>query len=196
MNKRDIADFFDERASSWDDNTVRDDGKINLILDYADIRAGSDVLDVACGTGVLFPDYLARNVKRVTGVDISTAMIGLAKAKFADPRVRLLAADIEEAAFAEPFDRCVVYNAFPHFPDPAGLVRCLAGKLADGGRLTVAHGGSHAAINGHHAGAASKVSLGLLHENELAALFARYFLVDVCISDDEIYVVSGVKFQG
>ncbi len=193
MNKKDIIDFFDGCASSWDNNTIRDDEKINLILDYAGIKEGADVLDVACGTGVLFPDYLKRNVKRITGVDISTAMVGLAKAKFTDPRIILLAADIEKVTFTERFDRCVVYNAFPHFPDPAGLIGCLAGKLADGGRLTVAHGASRAAINNYHAGVASKVSLGLLQENELAALFAQYFSVDVVVSNDEVYIVSGVK---
>ena len=193
MNKKDVIDFFDGLASSWDDNTVHDDKKINLILDYADIKEGSDVLDVACGTGVLFPDYLARNVKRVTGVDISTSMIGYAKEKSADPRIILLAADIEEITFAKPFDRCMVYNAFPHFPDPARLIHCLSEKLMTGGRLTVAHSRSRAAINHHHAGEASKVSLGLLHEDELAALFKRYVDVDVVLSNDEIYVVSGVK---
>lgn len=31
------------------------------------------LLDVACGTGVLFPDYLARGAS-VTGIDISPEM--------------------------------------------------------------------------------------------------------------------------
>ena len=193
MNKKDVIDFFDGLASSWDDNLIHDDEKINLILDYADIKEGSDVLDVACGTGVLFPDYLSRNVERVTGVDISTAMVGHAKAKFADPRIMLLAADIEEVTFSKPFDRCMVYNAFPHFPDPAHLIHCLSEKLMAGGRLTVAHSRGRAAINNHHAGTASKVSIGLLPEDELAALFEQYFDVDVVVSDDSIYVVSGVK---
>ncbi|HWR23868.1 MAG TPA: class I SAM-dependent methyltransferase [Feifaniaceae bacterium] len=192
MNKQDIMEFFDGLAPSWDDDLVHDDRKINRILDYADVREGLSVLDVACGTGVLFPDYLARNVKRITGVDISSAMIARAKAKFRDPRILLLAADIEEAAFPEPFDRAVVYNAFPHFPDPKSLVRCLSGKLAVGGRLTVAHGKGRAMIDSHHAGTASKVSLGLLREDELAALLRPYFDVDVTVND-EVYVVSGIK---
>jgi demethylmenaquinone methyltransferase/2-methoxy-6-polyprenyl-1,4-benzoquinol methylase len=52
---------------------------------------GVSVLDVACGTGVLFPDYLARNVKSVTGIDLSPAMIDVAKVKYSDPRITLVA---------------------------------------------------------------------------------------------------------
>lgn len=50
---------------------IRNEPVIRTILDNAGIRAGVDVLDVACGTGVLFPDYLARDVHSVTGVDIA-----------------------------------------------------------------------------------------------------------------------------
>ena len=193
MNKADIVAFFDELAPKWDEGLIHDDEKINRIFDYADIGSGMRVLDVACGTGVLFPDYLKRNVEKVTGIDLSEAMIARARAKFDDPRICLMAADVEEAVFEEPFDRCMVYNAFPHFPDPALLIGVLANALVPGGRLTVAHGKSREEINGHHAGVASAVSRGLPHEEELAMLFQQHFDTDVIVADSGIYVVSGIK---
>lgn len=195
MNKRDVTAFFDELAPSWDAHLIRNDEVIDKILDSAGIEAGVTVLDVACGTGVLFPDYLKRDVKSVTGVDISPVMIEYArkKAVSADPRVTLIAGDIEELALARRFDRCVVYNAFPHFPVPKRLIDSLADKLTEEGRLTVAHGMSRAALDKHHAGAAGRVSIGLMREEELAALMAARFNVDVVLSDDEKYIVSGVK---
>ena len=51
-------------------------------LDLADIRSGVHVLDVACGTGVLFPYYLSRNVASITGVDLSADMISQARKNF------------------------------------------------------------------------------------------------------------------
>ncbi len=195
MNKQAITCFFDELAPTWDAEMIRDDDRINKILDCAGVKEGVSVLDVACGTGVLFPDYLARNVKNITGVDISPAMIERARSKFADPRITLVAADIEEVGFCAPFDCCVVYNAFPHFPNPSRLIVCLAEKLARGGRLTIAHGMSRAAIDNHHSGSAAKVSVGLMCERALADILKNHFDVDVMISNDEMYVVSGARLH-
>ena len=195
LEKASIIEFFDHLAPTWDAHEVRNESRLNRILDYADIRTGVSVLDVACGTGILIPDYLERDVAHVTGVDVSTAMIACAKAKFTCPRVTLLAADMEETSFPVPFDRCVVYNAFPHFPSPERLIRHLSRQLAPGGRLTIAHGMSRAAINRHHSGSASKVSVGLIPETELADILQEWFAVDVVVSNDEIYVVSGVRAE-
>lgn len=193
MNKKDIIAFFDHLAPTWDADMIRHDERIAAILNYGGIKKGMRVLDVACGTGVLFPDYLARDISCLVGVDISSSMIEIAKSKFHDPRITLIHADIEELTFDTLFDCCMVYNAFPHFPDPACLIQCLANDLRNGGRLTVAHGMSRAAIDGHHANTASKVSRGLMSEQDLALLFAPYFDVDVMISTDQMYVVSGRK---
>lgn len=195
MNKRDVTAFFDELAPVWDERLIHNDGIIETILDYAGVEAGVTVLDVACGTGVLFPDYLNRHVKSVTGVDVSPVMIEYArkKAASADPRITLLVGDVEEIELSQRFDRCVVYNAFPHFPAPKRLLDSLADKLSEGGRLTIAHGMSRAALDQHHAGAAGRVSIGLMSESALAALMAARFAVDVVVSDDEKYIVSGVK---
>ena len=192
MQKASVIEYFDQLAPTWDAHQVRNESRLNAILDYADIRAGVSVLDVACGTGVLLPDYLVKNVLRVTGVDLSPAMIACAKSKFTDPRVTLLAADIEETSFSTLFDRCMVYNAFPHFPSPERLIRHLSRQLVPSGRLTVAHGMSRANINRHHSGSASKVSIGLIGEAELAAIMREWLTVDTVVSNDEIYVVSGV----
>ena len=71
IKKTDVIDFFDRCAPSWDAEMVRSDEKINTILDNARVHSGSRVLDVACGTGVLMPDYLSRGVASVTGIDIT-----------------------------------------------------------------------------------------------------------------------------
>lgn len=140
MNKREIIAYFDARAPEWDARMVRSDSKIAFILDAAGVRPGVSVLDVACGTGVLFGDYLARDAARVTGVDISPEMARIAVSKLRDPRVEVLCGDVEELALPRRYDCCVVYNAFPHFAHPARLLARLSACLSPGGRLTVAHG--------------------------------------------------------
>lgn len=193
MNKKDIMAFFDRLAPGWDADMIRSDQIIGAIFDGAGVGPGKQVLDVACGTGVLFPDYLARRVAHVTAVDISEEMVKIAASKFPEAPITVRCADVETLECGELFDCVMVYNAFPHFPEPEKLIESLAGRLAPGGTLTVAHGMSRAAIDAHHNGSASKVSSGLMHEDELAAIFGKYLKVTVKISDDRMYQVTGVK---
>ena len=192
MNKEKIQQFFDELAPSWDADMIRDDGIISKILDGAEVGPGKHVLDVACGTGVLFGDYLQRGVGSVTAVDISPEMVKIARGKFPE-QIQVLLGDAEKLDFGKKFHCILVYNAFPHFPDPENLIRVLSGWLEEGGTLTVAHGMSRAAIDRHHEGAASPVSRGLLHEDRLAEIFEKYLQLTVKISDDRMYQVTGRK---
>ena len=65
--------------------------------------------------------------------------------------------------------------------------------LKENGRLTIAHGQSREAIDGHHKGTASKVSNGLMSAESLKKLFDPHFTVEVMISNSRMYQVSGVK---
>ena len=196
MEKKAIVEFFDRCAPTWDAEMIKSDEIIGKILDNAEIAADMDILDVACGTGVMIPYYLQRGVASVTGIDISPEMAKLAAEKFReDPRVQVICGDVEEARFDRKFDRIVVYNAFPHFPDPRQLIKTLSGMLKEGGRLTVAHGMSREAIDNHHKGAASQVSNGLMSADSLKRLFDACLQVEVVVSNDRMYQVSGVKRQ-
>ena len=194
MEKKDVIEFFDRCAATWDAGMIKSDVIIGKILDNAEVAADMDILDVACGTGVMFDYYLDRNVASVTGIDISPEMAKIAAQKYAaESKIQVICGDVEEYAFDRKFDRIVVYNAFPHFPYPKRLIKILAGLLKDGGRLTVAHGMSREAIDGHHSGAASKVSNGLMTADSLKRIFDANFDVEVVISNGYMYQVSGVK---
>ena len=191
IEQKDVIAFFDERAGEWDAGMIRSDEKIGRILDNAKVTAGSRVLDIACGTGVLIGDYLRRNVESVTAVDISPEMIRIAREKFPQENVTVLCGDASQAHFPALFDCIVIYNAFPHFPEPERLISHLAGLLTPGGTLTVAHGFSRKALDAHHAKTARSVSNGLLPVEALAGLFAKHLTVTVQISNDEMYQVVG-----
>ena len=194
MEKQDIIEFFDRCAPSWDAELVKNDAIIGRILDNTEVGADMDVLDVACGTGVMFDYYLERGVSSVTGIDISPEMAKIAAEKYASqPKVRVICGDVEEYSFDRKFDRIVVYNAFPHFPYPKRLIKILAKLLKEDGRLTIAHGMSREAIDNHHSGSASKVSNGLMSAESLKRIFDAHFDVEVVISNRHLYQVSGVK---
>ncbi len=192
IDKKEVIAFFDHCAPKWDEELVRNDAVIDRILDNADVGPGCHVLDVACGTGVLFSDYLKRTVASVTAVDISPQMARIAREKAKGTQIRVICGDVELLHFDRFFDCCMVYNAFPHFTDSGRLIQVLAGTLRPGGRLSIAHGMSRDKINAHHKEAANRVSMGLMEARELAELLTPCFQVDIVVSDEQMYQVSGI----
>ena len=192
IDKSEVISFFDRLAPEWDANMVTYDIVINIILDNAGVKCGRDIHDVACGTGVLFPYYMSRNIGSLTAIDISPKMIEIAKGKFKNTDIDIICGDVEIYDFKKKFDSIVVYNAFPHFKDAEVLISGLSGKLKPGGTLTIAHGMSRDKINSHHKGTASKVSNGLMPAEELKIIFDKYLTVGTVISDDTMYQVAGV----
>jgi len=191
MDKQSVIEFFDRWAPRWDADMVRSDEIIGIILDNAGVTQGKKVLDVACGTGVLISDYLERKVSSVCAIDLSPEMIKIAARKYPQRNVNLICGDVEETEFEDHYDCIVIYNAFPHFPDPERLISRLCLNLKPGGYLTVAHGMSRDRINAHHSGSASKVSVGLLSADDLSNIFSRYLTVTAVISDERMYQVVG-----
>ena len=190
MDKKDVIAFFDEMAEIWDGMQIRNEDVIAEILAEGGIRQGVKVLDIACGTGVLFPDYLSLGAE-ITGIDISENMVKAAKEKF--PEVRVICGDAAEYNFEDEFDAVMIYNAFPHFTEPEKLIKNLSGSLKEKGRLTVAHGISEKELAECHSGRAKNISVPLVKKEVLAEMLNHYFDVDVLISDERMYMVSGVK---
>lgn len=191
MNKQNVISFFDKHASSWDEMNFHNDSVIKQILDFACVKKDVSLLDVACGTGVLFDEYIKRGVVDFTAIDISPEMVKKARSKYVDKNI--LCGDAEEYSFGKLFDCIVVFNAFPHFVDPHKLLENLSSQLQTGGRLTISHGASREAIIKCHSGDALNISNILPTAEALAELMGEYVLVDIVISDVEKYVVSGYK---
>lgn len=191
MNKDNIKMFFDNIASNWDSEPIADEEILNTILDNGGIKKGIDILDVGCGTGVLFPYYIERNAKSITAIDMSSEMVKIAKSKF--PQVDVICGDAETHYFQKQFDVIMIYNAFPHFPKPMKVIENLSKALMDGGRFTIAHGLSKTELDEIHMKSAGAVSNILPECDELAKLLSPYFNVDIMISNDKMYQVSGIK---
>ncbi len=191
MVKKDVITFFNKLAHTWDNDQVRNEEVIKTILEKGGIKKGMDVLDVACGTGVLFTDYINHGVASVTGIDISSEMVKISRCKF--PQIEIICGDAETYPFQKQFDAVMIYNAFPHFTNPDMLFENLSKALKDGGRFSIAHGISEKELKQCHSSRARSVSMPLPSKEKLAEMMSEFFEIDVMISDERMYMVSGTK---
>ncbi|MGW3104811.1 class I SAM-dependent methyltransferase [Streptomyces sp. NPDC001100] len=102
--------------------------------------AAADVLDLGCGTGSLSL-LAAEQGHRVTGVDLSPAMIDLARAKLAGRDAAFLLGDAAAPPVGEQrYDVVLVRHVLWALPDPARVLRHWRGLLRPGGRLVLIEG--------------------------------------------------------
>lgn len=105
---------------------------------WAAQRARGDVLEVAIGTGLNLPSYDAE--LKVTGVDLSPAMLDIARQRAADldRRVDLREGDAHHLPFDDAsFDTAVCTFSLCNIPDPHQAVSEMRRVLRPGGRLVL-----------------------------------------------------------
>jgi 2-polyprenyl-6-hydroxyphenyl methylase / 3-demethylubiquinone-9 3-methyltransferase len=102
--------------------------------------AGSRVLDVGCGGGLL-AEALARAGASVTGIDLAPGMIEVARLHAAESALaidyRVAAAQDVARATPQGFDVVTCMEMLEHVPEPAAMTATLARLLRPGGALFV-----------------------------------------------------------
>jgi ubiquinone/menaquinone biosynthesis C-methylase UbiE len=147
MRAKDIREQYDKAAEGYD-------WKVTILerITGADhlrrcllAKATGDVLDVACGTGRNFPYYPGEC--RVTGIDLSPAMLEQAREKAFQLgiSVSLRPMDVEKLEWpTQSFDTVVSSLALCTFPDPSAAITEMARICKPGGQLLfLEHGRSH-----------------------------------------------------
>ncbi len=130
-------------AAEWDLMiTAEDLERLSHVVDSLDVQRGLDILDLGCGTGVLF-DMLRRKVGdagSVTGVDFSIRMAQRAYRNFPFSNVNVVDADAAMLPFADStFDIVIAYSAFPHFSDQQKVIDETHRVLKQGARFYIIH---------------------------------------------------------
>lgn len=120
------------------------------IVEALNLAPDSEILDVGCGPGWL-SEWLARCGYRVTGIDISEEMVGIARERIARaaaaspagapvPRAEFHAMEVTDLSWRGRFDAAVLYDALHHFHDERGTLARIRDALAPGGRVYVHEG--------------------------------------------------------
>jgi len=185
FTKEEVMVFFDRLSSSWDKNEVDKSFMIEQILTRAHVLDCS-VLDVACGTGILFPYYEARNCQ-VTALDLSLGMVEEARKKTKDKNIEVIHTSLEEFDSSQVFDVVMIYNAFPHFINYQETINHALSLTKKQGYLSIAHSLSKKRLDEMHQNKANPVSQMLPELQDLISFFPKSCTVVYANSDDEHY---------
>lgn len=189
-NKAEI--YFDKAAETWDQTNKADPTILERIADIAGIAGHSTVLDAGCGTGVMFPLYLRRGVKKLTAVDISEKMLDCAKRKYPKEEIEFVHCDITDFSPERTFDCVMVHNAFPHFLRQREAVERLKALTSPGGTLTIAHSISREAVLNCHRHI-PEISEELPTVGVLTEMLGSCFEDVTAVSDGSCFIVSAKK---
>ena len=125
-----VARFYDLDLEGFDDDVAL----------YLELAACGDVLELGCGTGRVAVPLAAAGL-RVTGVDLSTAMLARARERGEGLRLRLVEGDVRTLDLGERFGAVLLpLGGLQHMAtiaEVAAALATVARHLAPGGRAVV-----------------------------------------------------------
>jgi len=102
----------------------------------ADLGAGGDVLELACGPGMGLA-YLARSARKVVGGDFDAGLVEQARAHYGD-RFEIRQIDAADLPFGDgSFDLVLLLEAIYYLPDPGRFLREARRVLRPGGAVLI-----------------------------------------------------------
>jgi len=150
MNSHSNKTFFNEMAKDWNKNMPIINYEIaSSIIKKFQIKEGCSVLDVACGTGILYSILKDRNLSRYVGIDISKKMIE--EFLYYYPYRDVRQGNFETKLLLEkPFDYIIIFNSIPHFNDLEAVFENAYNNLSSCGTFIIAHSKTRQGLKEHH----------------------------------------------
>lgn len=140
-----MEQLFDSKAGNYDAWYETPAGRLvdrierEAIYSFLEPKAGTSLLDIGCGTGN-YSLPLAKRGLKVTGVDVSTSMLDVARLKAAQDRLDVKFFQANACCLPFPdnyFDHVISVSALEFVPDLAQALQEAMRVLKPGGRLVV-----------------------------------------------------------
>ena len=113
MNKDKVYQSYDKISTWFDEARSRDlfeKPYLDLAISY--LKPNAKILDLGCGMGEPIGKYFIDKGYQLTGVDGSSKLIDLAKARF--PKAKFMVGDMREINLSEKFDLVLAWHSFFH----------------------------------------------------------------------------------
>lgn len=145
-------EYFDALAAVWDDIRQQDKQRLKYLVSLIGFKNEDIVLDVGCGTGVLFEFILPLIENGILyAVDYSSGMLNAAKEKYtAHSNILYFNTDIMDLSFNNKFDKIICLNFFPHIQDKFLFLTHVHNMLKPSAKLIIMHDISRTQVNSIH----------------------------------------------
>lgn len=143
---------FEQMAAHWHSSALVSNEKIDHLLQRLDFSRCRSILDLGCGTGVLFRFLiqLTRREAQIFACDFAEAMTHLAVQQ-CGPGPILLCACARYLPFQNNrFDLIIAFHVFPHIRGKLSALQECWRVLKPGGELVIMHAHSSREINTIH----------------------------------------------
>jgi ubiquinone/menaquinone biosynthesis C-methylase UbiE len=136
-----VEQAFSAQAASFNSSAVANaDDILDMIVDHARPQHSERWLEAACGPGIV-SRRLAPHVAAVHGVDVTAAMVEIARSQAVAAGLRNATFEVADATATKldsaGFDGAVTRFSIHHIPTPDRLMRELARVVRPGGKIIV-----------------------------------------------------------
>lgn len=200
--------YWDRQAQNWGEGYGSDIyEKLHDLVRSLDLREGDLVVDLGCGTGILFPYLVERvgNGGTILAIDCSAEMVRKAKRNHlhaggsaSGAELFLTAGEAEcLPAKAETFDVAICFAAFAHFEDKETSAYEMGRLLKPGGRVYIIHLLGREQLAEHHREVGGPVAEDVLPEDaEIRRMLRQAGFASVEIADSpSLYLARAEKAE-
>lgn len=192
-----IQHYFNGLATEWEKNEPEEKQKIIKILSRLNIKENYKILDLGCGTGILFPllTMLTKGRAKIFAIDFAQRMVQQAEENKNQP-IDIMCGDVQHLPFRDNvFHRIVAFHVFPHIRHKNFALKECRRVLKPSGELGIIHLYSSQEINSIHA-----IIGGIVKDHKLPSknqmchlLQEEKFVVKTAIDKPGQYFIRAIK---
>lgn len=196
--------FFNDHAEKWYDMCYKDlktglnkhQNKFERLFSLLQLKPGSKVLDVGCGSGILVP-FIFKDIKNgiLHELDSSEKMIEVNKKQNTQNNIKFIIADIEAASLEnEYYDVIICFSCFPHFHNKQKTLNKIYNLLKENGIVVICNFKSTKELNKLHASHLAVKHDIMPNKKTMEKLLLNSNLnIKYFIEEDEFYYIMSKK---
>ncbi|MBM2820331.1 MAG: hypothetical protein HW405_91 [Candidatus Berkelbacteria bacterium] len=191
-HKENLKKTYNKIAEDWNQDHLDDVWSVEAARKYGGMfKTGADILDIGCGSGLKSISLIEIGLD-ITGIDISSKMIGIAKKNV--PKGKFEIMDMENITLEKKYDGVFAQACLLHArkKDAPGVIKHWVTLLKNGGYLYIAVKESNKNINEE-----------IVKENDYGYEYERFFSfyskeeIEKYMADVKLKIIySTITFSG